>query len=305
MQGLHESQQESRSYLQLQTGSAFSTRQLDEIDNASPQSSLAHEVGLVSLSAGNDPKYIGPSSGYFFTKLLLTATARTEGQPQSASETELAGYERDSALSRELFQSTPTDLPASRGLAMRLSDAYFRTVHQQYPFLHQPTHESLVNQVYDSEEPDIVAAFQVNLVLSISAIILSRRTKVPLPAEGWCANAMEFFSKMHVESSIKGIQCLLLLLIFSMHSPSAKFNAWVLNYQCIAMVLDLGLQRDVSSAAVITPLEQEMRTRIFWVVYSLDRSLGTMMGRPIGLRDEACDLRVSIGNLNPVRHVHS
>lgn len=36
------------------------------------QRGLAHEIGLVSLSAGTDPKYIGPSSGYFFAKLLLS-----------------------------------------------------------------------------------------------------------------------------------------------------------------------------------------------------------------------------------------
>jgi hypothetical protein len=31
-----------------------------------------------------------------------------------------------------------------------------------------------------------------------------------------------------------------------------------------------------------------------WTVYSLDRALATIMGRPIGLRDEACELRVSL-----------
>lgn len=61
------------------------------------------------------------------------------------------------------------------------------------------------------------------------------------------------------------------------------------------MVLDLGLQRDPPNTAPLSRFQREMRTRIFMVVYSLDRRLATMMGRPIGLRDEACDLRVSIG----------
>jgi hypothetical protein len=79
-----------------------------------------------------------------------------------------------------------------------------------------------------------------------------------------------------------------------MHSPSSHFNAWSINYQCIAMVIDLGLQREPSRAISLSLLQREMRTRIFWVVYSLDRKLSTMMGRPIGLRDEACDLRVCV-----------
>ncbi|RBQ79782.1 hypothetical protein FVER14953_21124 [Fusarium verticillioides] len=40
---------------------------------------------------------------------------------------------------------------------------------------------------------------------------------------------------------------------------------------------------------------QEMRARIFWVIYSFDRIIATMMGRPIGLRDEGCELRMPLG----------
>jgi hypothetical protein len=132
------------------------------------------------------------------------------------------------------------------------------------------------------------------MVLSISALVLSRRSHVELPSAGWCAVAVKKFSSLHVENSLRGLQCLLLLMIYAMHSPSSHFNAWSINYQCIAMVIDLGLQREPSRVTSLSRLQREMRTRIFWVVYSLDRKLSTMMGRPIGLRDEACDLRVCI-----------
>ena len=72
-------------------------------------------------------------------------------------------------------------------------------------------------------------------------------------------------------------------------SASIGLNVWFLNYQAIAALLDLGLQR---SGKGISILEQEPRTRTFWVIYSLDRSIATIMGRPIGLTDEACELRV-------------
>ncbi|KAF4555294.1 Fungal specific transcription factor domain-containing protein 33 [Elsinoe fawcettii] len=58
------------------------------------------------------------------------------------------------------------------------------------------------------------------------------------------------------------------------------------------MVLDLGLQRDLSGSGALSLFKKEMGNRLFWCVYSLDRRLSTMMGRPIGLRDEACDLRL-------------
>lgn len=181
---------------------------------------------------------------------------------------------------------------ATRDQAINLSATYFDVVHTQYPILHRPTFLRFLDHIYESESPDPTAAFQVYMVLAISATALSQRLKISLPAEGYCAFAMEYFDCMCIENSIKGLQSLLLLLIFTLHCPSMKLNAWYLNYQCIAALIDLGLQREINTSSGISLLEQEMRTRIFWVVFSLDRSIATMMGRPIGLRDEACELRV-------------
>ena len=46
-------------------------------------------------------------------------------------------------------------------------------------------------------------------------------------------------------------------------------------------------------SASIDPFEREMCTRLFRVVFSIDRIIATTLGRPLGLRDEACDVRVS------------
>jgi hypothetical protein len=261
---------------------------------AVPRTDLSHQVGLVSLSVGSDPRYVGPSSGYFFTKLLSSAGKRLEGRPPRSHEQGTSSWqqhERDVAM--KAFQATPRSLPTDKNSARELSDAYFRTIHLVYPFLHKPTHQRLIEHVYETPEPSHVARFQVAMVLSISAIILSRRSRVDLPAAAWCAAALEHFAHVQVEGSVHGLQCLLLMLIYAMHSSSSRFNAWHINYQCLAMVLDLGLQRDPPDTASLSQFQREMRTRIFMSVYSLDRKLATMMGRPIGLRDEACDLRVS------------
>lgn len=269
---------------------------MSEAPRTSPNnadSSMTHQIGLVSLPNGDDPRYIGPSSGHFFTQLVCTASAlaKTSTPVQLSSDT--ASLRRNGALTERLLRNMQTRLPESKDLAIELTETYFKSVHQTLPFLHEPTHMRLVEQMYHAVEPDPVIAFQVYMVLAISSVTLSRRDRVVLPSEGWYAMAMSYFDKLSLESSTRGLQCLLLLYVWAMHSPSTKLNVWYLNYQCIAMVVDLGLQRDVSSTLSISPLDQEMRTRLFWVVYSLDRSLCTMMGRPIGLRDEACDLRVS------------
>ncbi|KAJ5673419.1 hypothetical protein N7507_002546 [Penicillium longicatenatum] len=253
------------------------------------QSRQAHEIGLVSLSAGGEPRYIGPSSGYFLANLVFSSTGRRNKPPKGHS----TGIEPLS-LSSELFDS-PTSLPTRKEDAIELSAKYFSLIHVMYPFLHEPSHMQRVEKMYSTEGTfDPIAAFHVNMVLAIAASDLSRRFRIRLPAEGYYTAATQYFEKACAEGSLDGLQSLLLLMVYALHNPSCGVNIWSLNYQCLGALIDLGLQRDVrtSSAFQISFLRQEMRTRIFWVVYNLDRTLGTMMGRPIGVRDEACELRL-------------
>lgn len=196
-------------------------------------------------------------------------------------------------ISAHAFKVAPSELPPDMEYAIQLSAAYWENIHCQYPFLHKPTHLKLVEHAYSASEQSPIALFQVYMVLAISSTILSRQLKFHIPAEGYCATAMTYFDRIQIEGSLEGLQCLLLLQVYGMNNPSMGFNLWYLNYQCIANVLDLGLQRDIRAGKNLSFLTQEMRTRIFWVVYSIDRTLATIMGRPIGLRDEACELRVS------------
>ncbi|RDW64982.1 hypothetical protein BP6252_10633 [Coleophoma cylindrospora] len=252
------------------------------------QPERVHEIGLISVTGGQDLRYVGPSSGFFFAKLVLACAGR-QGQSRPTCAKDMNPI---SALSKELFQVSPASLPANLDQAIRLSSAYWEVIQSHYPFLHQPSHLKLMEHMYSTDNPRPIAAFQVNMVLAISTTILSRRLKVSLSAEGFCAAAMTYFDSIPIEGSLEGLQSLLLLQIYAMNNPSMGLNVWYLNYQCIAAVLDLGLQRDVRAGNNVSLLTQEMRTRIFWVVYSLDRTLATIMGRPIGLRDEACELRL-------------
>ncbi|KXG50587.1 Transcription factor [Penicillium griseofulvum] len=152
-----------------------------------------------------------------------------------------------------------------------------------------------LERMYSTEAPSNPAdVFHVFMVLAIAASDLSRRFRVPLPAEGYYTAATQYFERACADGSLEGLQSLLLLMVYGIHNPSCGINVWSLNYQCLGSLIDLGLQRDVraSSTFSISFMEQEMRTRIFWAVYSFDRTLGTMMGRPIGVRDEACELRL-------------
>ncbi|RSM13548.1 hypothetical protein CDV31_005846 [Fusarium ambrosium] len=249
---------------------------------------LSHEIGLVSLGTNQDPRYIGPSSGYFLARVMLNSASKQDER--------LSRSGRDAPFPTKLIEAIqgPLPLPA-RDMAKQLCDAYFDAIHLQYPTLHQPTFLKMLDQAYEQEEKDPVVAFQVFMVLAIGATVLSGRLRARIPAESYCLSALQHLEQLNLENSLQGVQCLLLLLIFTIHSPFVRLNVWYLNYHCLSALLDLGLQRNINIGSGISLLEQEMRTRIFWVIFSFDRIIATMMGRPIGVRDEACELRMPQG----------
>ncbi|KAJ5961373.1 uncharacterized protein N7479_008523 [Penicillium vulpinum] len=232
---------------------------------------------------------IGPSSGYFLANLIFSSAGRRTGPSGN-----YGNANKPISLSSEFFNS-PAPLPNQKEDAVELTSKYFASVHLVYPFLHQPSHMTRIERMYSNEAPPNSAdAFHIYMVLAIAASDLSRRFRIPLPAGGYYTAATQYLERACADSSLDGLKSLLLLMVYGLHNPSCDINIWSLNYQCLGSLIDLGLQRDVraSSTFSISFLEQEMRTRIFWVVYSLDRTLATMMGRPIGVRDEACELRL-------------
>ncbi|KAI0157213.1 fungal-specific transcription factor domain-containing protein [Xylariaceae sp. FL1272] len=250
----------------------------------------SHEIALVSVGGNQDARYVGPSSGYFLARVLLSACTRADDSLSALNNTSGSGL---LPFPCELIQAV--DRPASippRSNADYLCRVYFEMIHVQYPVLHQPSFMDTVDKTYGFSTPDPEESFQVYMVLAIGASVGSHPARLKALGDSYAISALQHFERINVQNSLQGLQCLLLLYIYAIHSSSARLNVWYLNYQCIAAVLDLGLQRNITVSSGISKLEQELRTRIFWCVYTLDRVVATIMGRPIGLRDEACELRL-------------
>lgn len=260
--------------------------QVDDADHETPR----HEIGLVPLTPGVS-KYVGPSSGFNFARLVF-AKATKCGDSPDAHRSKTSMGSPTTVRSGSALQVAPTSVPDTVEDALLLSKIYFEHVHIHYPFLHEPSYIQLLNRFYSGHAQSETDKFQVTMVLSISAVICSRRLRIRYSGEGICATAMQKVDQIDFQNSLQGVQCLLLILMFTSYSPFLGLDPWYLNYQCLASVLDLGLQRDLPTSSSCTVFERELRTRTFWSIYTIDRNLATKLGRPIGLRDEACELRM-------------
>ncbi|OAL51428.1 hypothetical protein IQ07DRAFT_679676 [Pyrenochaeta sp. DS3sAY3a] len=259
-----------------------------------PEQPLAHDVGLLSLgNAGSDPKYLGPSSGVSFARLIYASAFQTQGLPASTSPG--AGGHQGAA------DSVPC-APLPRAAQMhRFVDSYFEAFDHIYPFLGQDFVETLIEKKCKGShveqgngDLDLALLF---LVAALGARNLERWLDANLRSEGYLASAMAEVGRLQLHESLQGVQVMLLLVLASLWFPKG-LNAWYLMATIIASCLDLGLQRrrapsgDNSSPSLpsTSSVEDDIRSSIFWSAYSIERTLSTTLGRPLTLRDEAIDV---------------
>ncbi|KAL3462656.1 hypothetical protein BJX64DRAFT_299409 [Aspergillus heterothallicus] len=259
---------------------------------------LVHDVGLLSLTNTTDPKYLGPSSGVTFARLVYESVPQTQGLPLSFLQEErqiplpLAGAHTQG----EVPGTVPIELP-SLIECQQYAAAYFEAT-TLYPFISPDTFYSLLGEVqqfnatsaWSSRLPLRLVGAQLLLVLSLGARLLETRLGADYSSRTLFMGAMSHFSQINLHDTTEGVQILLLLVLHSFYSPEA-LNAWHLLHTIIACCLDLGLQRQDSCMfpKATTRASATQRSAVFWCAYSMDRTLTTILGRPLTLRDEAID----------------
>ncbi|KAI1875436.1 hypothetical protein JX265_004494 [Neoarthrinium moseri] len=258
-----------------------------------PEQPLAHEVGLLSLgNTTSEPKYLGPSSGFTLARLTYAAVPQSQGLPSIAHPSSRNG---DDGQVRE--QPKCASLPSLAEMR-RFVGAYVDAFHSQYPFLQDGKIEEILEvQLRCSEEGSNKVSLDkamLFLVAALGAKILEQGRNVDLRSSNYLASAMVQVSALQLHDSVQGVQVMLLLVLVSFVFLES-LNAWFLSSAIIASCVDLGLQRrnvpfrrdghDPASEA-----RENVRCGIFWSAYSIDRTLCTILGRPLNLRDEALDV---------------
>ena len=116
------------------------TAEFLNLDHASPGDGdesiddLSTEVALLCLSAaGSEPHYFGPSCAVSFSRIV----SATMGLPKRGGSSQHGGALPDTHAP-EVERTFSVSFP-SRNLATTLTQAYFKNIHPQYPFLHKPT----------------------------------------------------------------------------------------------------------------------------------------------------------------------
>ncbi|KAI0134411.1 hypothetical protein BJ170DRAFT_609706 [Xylariales sp. AK1849] len=261
-----------------------------------PEQLLAHEVGLLSLgNTASEPKYLGPSSGFTLARLTYAAVPQSQGLPSKSHA--MPQGKRDGERDESWEASERAPLPSLAEMR-RFVGAYVDTFHSAYPFLQDGKIEQLLamkaNRSRDAPSMASLDDAMLFLVASLGARVLEQGRNINLKSSKYLASAMACVVALQLHDSVQGIQVMLLLVLSSFTFPGG-LNAWFLSSAIIASCVDLGLQRRNLPlrrypADIVVETHENMRCGIFWSAYSIDRTLCTILGRPLNLRDEALDV---------------
>jgi hypothetical protein len=179
------------------------------------------------------------------------------------------------------------------------SQSYFNLWHPPFPFLHAPSILGLFDKLslHGLSQLTVTEAVIVRSVLSIS--VADRRQIPPDNQRSPILSSLVFntiddaiscLSPILMQSAtISGLQATLSVQLFLISmlrlNSASRFGGLI-----IRIAFHLGIHRCPARYKQFSAAEADIRRRIFWSIYSLEKFLAQSLGLPIGLKDDDIDV---------------
>lgn len=275
---------------------------------------LAREVGLMRSAPGDLSGFVGSSSGIHFIRVVYGAMRAPQSIPPPLVETpgsDIVPGEDDRLPSvhprkSELLWTadeitTATSHNFSFTELVEWSGSYFANWHCFYPFLHAPTILAYFDDISRNgiRDDGQSGTFQLLVVRSIMSISLADRRQSSIGTDTPYPTSLVFPS---YDAAVDGVRYVLSrptsLLALQAAMSVQLFLVSMLRLNAasrlggliIRMAVQLGLHRCPGRFPSFTASQQELRKRVFWSVYALDRFICQSMGLPLGLHDSDLDV---------------
>lgn len=173
-----------------------------------------------------------------------------------------------------------------------LQDAYFAHRWPALPFLHRSSFEErhFAPCLTLKWRADKVSLFLSLMVMALGAIDMSRLgLDSHIDHQHYFALAVEYCSQALANANdLETIQGFLLVAQYAINE-SRSVSSWHVTGQAIRMCIDQGLHRQ-TNAESNDIIFAEMKKRVFWCAYSIDRNVSIALGRPCAIADSEFDV---------------
>jgi hypothetical protein len=275
--------------------------------------------------------YIGDSSGISFAKLLFTAvnfhptsitennsiTTRVPTAQEFAQEitTALPNKQNAEFLVKCYFEQSNTQLPilhreyfinnyfkpiyGNLSPNTKLASNYTKMNLDTTPIPEEETwhyqNQKKNWKAYTAEEvPEKFhkPLFFLHMIFAISSSINLLHYD-PETSNSYRLQAVVFVESIYSsEDRLECLQGLLLLTLFSIMRPSNP-GVWYILGTSLRLCVDLGLHTEKLNSQ-FSPFVKDLRRRLFWCAYSLDRQVCVYLGRPFGIPEESISTKFPV-----------
>ncbi|KAL6712678.1 hypothetical protein ACN47E_000555 [Coniothyrium glycines] len=189
------------------------------------------------------------------------------------------------------------DLLPSRSLADALVSAYFDHIHIYLPLFHRSMFQFRLEATYSrktellSDIPDIGWLISLALVFAFGCQQLQEHdpeqaNKLRLK---YLSFAKTYFRHLLTTTSLSNIQALVLLNIHH-HTVGQKSSSWLLIGLAARMAITMGMHRDGPNME-FDPIERNIRRQVFWSIYTFEKILCSILGRPTVIDDRETSMQ--------------
>ena len=278
------------------------------------------EIGLMRWRPQSDAaSFVGSASGIHFIRSVYSAVeaekSRAPSREQSPDHNLVPGEEDqlpDTSNSPstkgiwQLHEASFMDYDASHVLFSNLiqwSQSYFDNWHPAYPFLHAPSILSVFKRISClplGRITDVIHPLDLAMVRTVLSISLADRRQSPhrpeikpipqvLVFKSFTSAIDSVERTLSTPTTIKGLQAVvgvqLFLVSMLRHNAASRLGGLI-----VRMTQQIGLHRCPVRYASFTTEDIQLRKRLFWTVYCLDRHLCQSLGLPLGVRDDDIDV---------------
>ncbi|KAE8401021.1 fungal-specific transcription factor domain-containing protein [Aspergillus pseudonomiae] len=260
---------------------------------------LSTDVALLSMNATAEPFFVGATAGFGLSRMVEGILSQSPIPHTALGSIASANAQANSDVDPPMDTHSRPDPQLER----KLADIFFTRVHPRYPFLDKFSFDDF-HQFYLGS-PDIRGVnpsklFQLHMVFAISARILQLHPEMggSINPEFYYANAIRYADEALQVPGLEKIQSLLLLALYILRTPGSVSNlgGWHIIGFAVRYAVELGIHRNITCVGprAQDPYRIEIRRRVFWSAYVLDRAVSLTLGRPFALSESDIDVDLPV-----------
>jgi hypothetical protein len=274
--------------LEAQLAAALGGAEPSTAESPESDTNKSHLHGVVRFlilgsEENKEPHYLGPSSGLSIAECLSRIVHNAVGSkllPINASN------QPDSMVGSQSKVAPPDDK-----IGDQILDAYFKNMHIRLPFLDHSEILHLHANRHQSPGPspqEQFGRFKIFMVYAIGAAILQMtETYDSTPPNDFLVTALQFDPTLRESLSITSIEAMMLLVLYNLRS-SSNSSVWYMIGLAMRICVDFGFHREARYQN-LSPREAQLRRRLFWSVYIIERYTAWSLGRPFSIAEEEVD----------------